>query len=49
MKFSNFSKKNGNLNTLICCLVHCGHDGMLFTALSSVDFEVKTFKNSLAA
>ena len=31
----NFQIKNlGNPNTLICCLVHCGHDGMLFTALS---------------
>ena len=39
----------GSPNTIICCPVHCGHDGMLFTALSSVDFEIKAFKNSPAA
>ena len=39
----------GNPDTLICCPAHCGHDGMLFTALSSVDFEIKAFKNSPAA
>ena len=46
----NFQIQNfGNPNTLICCPFHCGHDGMLFTALSSVDFEIKAFKNSPAA
>ena len=46
----NFQIQNfGNPNNLICCPVHCGHDGMLFTALSSVDFETKALKNSPAA
>ena len=46
----NFQIQNyGNPNTQIFCPVHCGHDGMLFTALSSLDFEIKAFKNSPAA
>ena len=41
----------GNPNTLTCCPVHCGHDGMLFTALylHTVDIEIKPFINSPAA
>ena len=39
----------GNPNTLISCTVHFDNDGMLFTALSSLDFEIKAFKNSPAA
>ena len=39
----------GNTNTLIYCQVHCGSDRTLFTALSSIDFQINGFKNSPAA
>ena len=46
----NFQIQNfGNPNTLVCCPVHCGHDGMRVTALSWVDFGIQSFQNSPAA